>query len=214
MNKVQTLNPVKILLPDTIFETLPLPKLIELIKDSFGHVHIIPIQRRHFNDKIGMELIARFCSTKSNNILQVIARKYYCLSSASALLNFLKTVNLITFGQNCLKLDYQTKQGGMMIDTATSSRLELLYSQSNETNATKKFSLFAILNRCVTKIGQRHLRANILEPSCDINFIRNRQEQVKIMIENNELLLQIKVHKYTYCTTNYICLFTGKLDEL
>ncbi|CAO1340952.1 unnamed protein product [Diamesa serratosioi] len=192
LNKVQTLNPVKILLPDTIFEALPLPKLIELIKVTFEHVHIIPIQRRHFNDKIGLEMITRFCSTKSVNILQMIAKKYYCLSSASALLSFLKTVNLITFGQNCLKLDYQTKHFGMMIDPVTSSRLELLYSQSTESNATKKFSLFAILNRCVTRIGQRHLRANILEPSCDINFIRNRQEQVQILIDNSDLHLQLK----------------------
>jgi DNA mismatch repair protein MSH4 len=78
LNKVLLLNPSKILLPDTIFETVPLPKLIQLIKESFNHINIIPIQRRHFNDKLGLEQITMFCSQKSQIILQMIPRKYYC----------------------------------------------------------------------------------------------------------------------------------------
>lgn len=159
LNKVQLLNPSKILLPDTIFETVPLPKLIQLIKESFNHISIIPIQRRHFNDQLGLDQITTFCSRKSKNILQIIPRKYYCLSAASALLSYLKNVNMISFAKNCLRIEYQTKQDGMMIDTQTSARLELLYSLSNDASAIKKFSLFAILNHCQTRIGQRHLRA-------------------------------------------------------
>lgn len=98
----------------------------------------------------------------------------------------------MTFAKNCLRIEYQTKQGGMMIDTQTSARLELLYSLSNEASAIKKFSLFSILNKCVTRIGERHLRANILEPSCSIDFIRNRQEQIKLLIEMEEVWLTLK----------------------
>lgn len=192
LNKIQILNPLKILLPDTIFETVPLPKLVLLIRESFGHIDIVPVQRRHFNDKLGLEQLTTFSSRKSKNIIQIIARKYYCLSASSALLSYLKNVNLLSFGENCLHVQYQTKQGGMLIDTLTSSRLELLYSQSNEASAVKKFSLYAILNNAETRIGQRHLRANILEPSCNIDFIRNRQEQIKILLENEELLQQLK----------------------
>ena len=190
LSKIQVLNPVKILLPDTIFETLPLPKLIEHIKETFSHISLIPVQRRHFNDKLGLEMISNFCSRKSANISQVVARKYYCLSSASALLTYLKTINMMTFAKNCLRVEYQTRQGGMLIDSQTSARLELLYSLSSD--ATKKFSLFAILDRCETKIGQRHLRANILEPSCNIDFIRLRQEQIKVLIENENVSEALK----------------------
>ncbi|CRK99697.1 CLUMA_CG012961, isoform A [Clunio marinus] len=188
LNKIQILNPMKILLPDTIFETMPIPKLIKLVKESFSHIAMVPVQRKYFNDKQGLEQITTYCSRKSTNILQVIARKYYCLSSAAALLSYIKNVNMLSFGKNCLKVEYQTKQGGMMIDAPTSTRLELLYSLSAERNAIKKFSLFAILNRCQTRIGQRHLRANILEPSCNIDFIKNRQEQIKVLMENKESL--------------------------
>lgn len=190
LSKIQLLNPSKILLPDTIFETTPLPKLIELIKESFRHIPLIPLQRRHFNDKYGLELITNFSSRKSKNILQVIARKYYCLSSASALLSYLKNVVLMNFGANCLRVEYQTRQGGMLIDSQTSARLELLYALSSD--AKNKFSLFSVLNKCVTKIGQRHLRANILEPSCSIDFIRNRQEQIKVLMENEEVTAALK----------------------
>jgi DNA mismatch repair protein MSH4 len=192
LNKIQILNPVKILLPDTIFETVPLPKLVLLIRESFGHINIIPVQRRHFNDKLGLEQLTTSCSRKSKNILQVIARKYYCLSASSALLSYLKNVNLMSFANNCLRVEYQTKQGGMMIDTQTSARLELLYSLSNEPSAIKKFSLYGVLNNCETRIGQRHLRANILEPSCNIDTIRNRQEQIKVLLEKEELLYGLK----------------------
>jgi DNA mismatch repair ATPase MutS len=64
---------------------------------------------------------------------------------------------MMSFVNNCCQ--YQTKQGGMMIETQTSVRLELLYSLSNETTEVKKFSLFSIFNHCQTRIGQRHLRA-------------------------------------------------------
>lgn len=194
LNKIQIMNPAKILLPDTMFETLPLPRLVELIRESFGQISIIPVQRRHFNDKFGLAQISHLCSRMSTNIIQVIARKYYCLSAASALLGYLKSVNMMTFAKNCLKVDYQTKQGGMMIDAQTSARLELLYSLSSESTSMNKFSLFAILNNCETLIGQRHLRANILEPSCNIDFIRNRQEQIKVLIEKEDTMITLKTN--------------------
>jgi DNA mismatch repair protein MSH4 len=90
-----------------------------------------------------------------------------------------------------LKVEYQNKQGGMMIDNEAASRLELLYSLSNE-KSSKKFSLFSVLNKRETSIGQRHLRANILEPSCNLEYIRNRQEQIKVLIESEHLVLSLK----------------------
>lgn len=191
INKIQVLNPSKILVPDTIFETVPLPKIIEIIRENFSNIMIIPVQRRHFNDKTGLQQISNLCSRKSFNILQVIARKYYCLSAASALLTYLKNVNLVSFAEKCLKIEYQTK-GGMMIDTQTSTRLELLYTLNVDVNAAKKFSLFTLLNKCETRIGQRHLRANILEPSCDINFIERRHAQIKVFMKNEALQTEIK----------------------
>lgn len=189
LSKIQILNPSKILLSDTVLEVVPLPKLIGMIKDSFVHMSLIPVQRRHFNDKLGLEMITNFCSRKSKNLLQVIERKYYCLASASALLTYLKTVNLMNFARNCLRVEYQTRQGGMLIDSQTSARLELLYSSSE---ASKNFSLFSILNKCETRIGQRHLRASILEPSCNVDLIENRQEQIKVLIENEVVQESLK----------------------
>lgn len=185
-------------MPDTMFESMPFPKLLELIKEIFPFVNVIPVQRRHYNDKYGMEQILKLCSRKSFNILQIIARKYYCLSSASALLSYLKNISLINFAEKCLKIEYQTK-GGVMIDTQTSVRLELLYSLNMEAHSAKKFSLFAMLNKCETKIGQRHLRSCILEPSCDLTFIERRHEQIKILIENEDIFNELKENLQNFC---------------
>lgn len=191
INKIQVLNPSKILLPDTIFDIQPVTKLVELIKENFPHIPIIPVQRRHFNDKSGLDQISSLCSRKSFNILQIISRKYYCLSAAGALLSYLKNVSLVNFAEKCLKVDYQTK-GGMMIDTQTSTKLELLYSLNVDSRNAKKLSLYGLVNKCETTVGQRHLRANILEPSCDIDMISKRQEQIKLFIENEELESELK----------------------
>lgn len=198
LNKITMLNPITILLPDTIFETFPLKKLIQLIKENFNHIGLVPIERRLFNDTYGLEQITSLSSQKSKNIIQIIQKKYYCLSAASALLDYLKIVHIISFADNCLRVVYQTKQDGMLIDTQTSARLELLYSLSNEASALRNFSLFAVLNHCSTRIGQRHLRANILEPSCNIDFIRNRQEQIKVLIENGKLQTDLKEKLQTF----------------
>ncbi|KAG5683991.1 hypothetical protein PVAND_013244 [Polypedilum vanderplanki] len=192
LNKIQVLNPTKILIPDTIFDTsASSSKLVYLIRDIFPNIQLIPVQRRHFNDKSGFEQISTLCSQKSFNLLQIIARKYYCLSSAGALLSYLKNVSLMNFAAKCLKIDYQTK-GGMMIDTQTSVKLELLYSLNFDSRSAKKLSLYGLLNKCETSVGQRHLRANILEPSCDIEVISKRHEQIKIFIENETLQTEMK----------------------
>lgn len=178
---------------DSVLEVHPFPKLVEYIQENFPHIPIVPVQRRHFNDKNGKELINKYCSTQSKNLQQIIVRKYYALAAASAVLSYLKTVNMLMFGKSCLKLNYQTKHNGLMMDNSTSTRLELLYSLSSDVGESKRFnSLFSILNNCMTRIGRRHLRANILEPSCDIAFIKNRQDQIKVIIENKEVLTLLK----------------------
>lgn len=189
LTKIQIMDPSVILLPDTMLELKP--QLVEFIKDSFPAIQFIPIQRRHFNDKKGLEVLTELASRLSQNILQIISKKYYSLSAAAALLEYLKNIYFMTFVKGCLKIDYQTKFHGVFIDISTSIRLELLYSLSNELTAIKSFSLFNMLNFCITRIGKRHLRAQILEPSCNIDFIRNRQEQIKVLLENREIFQEL-----------------------
>lgn len=188
--KIYILDPSTILLPDTMLEN-PKPQLVELIDENFPNIQLIPIQRRLFNDVNGLDTVTHLANRLSENILQVVSKKYYSLSAAAALLEYFKAILFVNFVRGTLKVEYQTKQHGILIDINTSIRLELLYSLSNESNAIKKFSLFSMINHCVTSIGKRHLRAQILEPSCNIDFIRTRQEQVKVLLENGEILAEL-----------------------
>jgi DNA mismatch repair protein MSH4 len=190
--KMNIMNPVRILMPDTIFETLPVSKIVEKIRDHFPHTQLVPVQRKYFHDKDGLEKIKNLACPMSSNLIPIISKKYYCLSAAAALLEYLKKIQVVEYSPNCLKIEFQPKSYGILIDINTSVRLELLYSLSNELTAIKKFSLFNLLNFCITRIGERHLRANILEPSCDVNFIIARQEQIKVLMENEQVLLEIR----------------------
>lgn len=190
LTKIQILDPSLILLPDTMFEK-PKPQLVEFIVDNFPNVQFVPIQRRLFNSEKGLEMLTDLASRLSQNVLQIASKKYYSLAATAALLEYMKGILYMNFVKGCLKIEYQTKHHGILIDINTSIRLELLYSLSNEMHAIKKFSLFSMLNHCVTAIGRRHLRAQILEPSCNVDFIRNRQEQVKVLLENSEILAEL-----------------------
>lgn len=61
-------------------------------------------------------------------------------------------------------------------------RLELVANSSFNTRNT----LYDALNHCTTVGGRRRLRASILQPSCDIQLIHNRQEAVEEILNHRE----------------------------
>lgn len=70
----------------------------------------------------------------------------------------------------------------IFIDAKTALRLELVLNRALNTKNT----LYDVLNFCITTGGQRRLRSSILQPSCDIQLIYNRQDAVKEILSNRE----------------------------
>ncbi|XP_031634258.1 mutS protein homolog 4-like [Contarinia nasturtii] len=174
--KIHIIDPCEIILPHTLYDAKPETadgKLIKFIREDFPKLPLITVPRRHFSETDGLTLITKYCSDKYKYVKEEIALKYYALSAASGLLKYLQFHLNIYFKENGLKLDFETKFAHMQIDIDTSYKLELM-SQNNPNTVKSNFpSLYKILDHCKTSLGQRTLRARILEPMCDITSIND-----------------------------------------
>lgn len=71
-------------------------------------------------------------------------------------------------------------------------QLEIL--QPIHSSTEKRTCLFGVLDNCVTQIGKRVLRSIILQPSCDLDFIKSTHKCIAELRENPILLASIEEH--------------------
>lgn len=74
-------------------------------------------------------------------------------------------------------------------DLESARSLELVVSQSKYSIV----SLLGTMDRCVTPMGRRLLRASILQPPCDDRLIENRQSCVAELVANRSLSVSLQV---------------------
>ncbi|XP_059612168.1 mutS protein homolog 4-like [Phlebotomus argentipes] len=187
--KIQMLDPVEIIVPNTVLTEDRLvkdSKLLKIIFKAFPSVKIKPAMRKFFNDVEALESINELCSSHCQSVKLALEGKYYALAAAGGLFRYLRTVLCVVFAPKSLQIIYEAKYGSMMIDVETSKRLELVASLMPR--KSKNSCLYQLLDKCVTNIGKRSLRARILAPFCDVKHIQEYQETVQELIENQPLL--------------------------
>lgn len=74
-------------------------------------------------------------------------------------------------------------------DIESARSLELVVSQSKHTIV----SLLGTMDRCLTPMGRRLLRASILQPGCDERLIQDRQSCVAELVANHSLCTSLQV---------------------
>lgn len=79
--------------------------------------------------------------------------------------------------------------GDICVDIESARSLELVVSQSKHTIV----SLLGTMDRCLTPMGRRLLRASILQPSCDERLILDRQSCVAELVANRSLCISLQV---------------------
>lgn len=189
--KINLFEPCEIIVPDTFQQNLQRnSKLLDYVECTFPDQLITSILRRHFKHNDGAELIDKLCPAKYENIKLTIAKKYYTLAAAAALIKYLEYKLNITFAANTLKVEYEARDGRMMIDLDTAHHLELLYPLC--VTAEKRSCLFGILDHCITVIGKRNLRAKILEPNCDVNYLHKIHESIRELAGNVEQMAELE----------------------
>ncbi|KPJ08601.1 MutS protein-like 4 [Papilio machaon] len=187
MTKINYFNPVEIIVPHTFCEGTQPNQLYKLIKDHYPLVNLTTVQRRHFNDAAGRQQIQTLCAPQYSAVCLQVVQKFYALTSAAAVLKYVEYIQCIVFARESLKIEYHSSEDTMIIDVGTATQLELV--QPLVPSAGPSCCLLGVLGPTYTVGGIRALRANILQPSCDKEFIEARLDAVQELIENDAGLM-------------------------
>uniref|UniRef100_A0A336N5U3 CSON007106 protein n=1 Tax=Culicoides sonorensis TaxID=179676 RepID=A0A336N5U3_CULSO len=183
-----------IIYPDTLFNKLALPKLLELVQEKYPSIPLIQQNFRSFDIKKGIESVHKLCIEEySDKILSNSDQKPYAFASFAALLDYIHSSIGTSFATKSLKMEFLLNFGKMNIDVDTIFRLELINPTTTSlTNKNQAVSLYKIMNTCVTKMGSRCLRAMIMEPLCDLAQINDRQNVIEELIENSQVMEKLR----------------------
>ncbi|KAL0130729.1 hypothetical protein PUN28_002386 [Cardiocondyla obscurior] len=189
LTKINVLDPIEILMPETMCEHHSRGnKLYKSIKEKFNALNITPISRIHFNESTGMERLRTLCAKEYSTVELIVKQKYYALAAAAALLKYVEYVQHMVYAPKSLRIEFQGSPNTTMIDIESARSLELVVSQSK----LSIVSLLGTMNRCLTPMGRRLLRASILQPLCDQSLIADRQSCVAELITNQSLFISLQ----------------------
>ncbi|XP_072314112.1 mutS protein homolog 4 [Eucyclogobius newberryi] len=189
ITKIHILVPLEILMPDTASEKGKGTKLFNLITENFSGASFTAIQRKYFNERKGLEYIQQLCASEYSTVLMEVQAKYYCLAAAAALLKYLEFIQNSVYAPKSLKVSFKGSEQTAMIDSASSTNLELVV---NNRDHRSEHTLFGVLNHTRTSGGARRLRSNILEPLFDVDTINIRLDSIQEMLQNEELFFGLK----------------------
>lgn len=104
-------------------------------------------------------------------------------------MSFAEMAMNITFAPQTLRVRFESSEGTMMIDLSTIASLELI---QNLKDIKSKHSLYGLMNECLTKMGERTLRSNLLQPSTDATKIQERFEAVQELTSREETFFAVR----------------------
>ncbi|XP_025269482.1 mutS protein homolog 4-like [Camponotus floridanus] len=189
LTKINMLDPIEILMPETMYERRNHEnKLYKSIKEKFNALNITPISRIHFNESTGMERVRTLCAREYSTVELIVKQKYYALAAAAALLKYVEYVQHMVYAPKSMRIEFQGSPNTTMIDIESARSLELVVSQSKHTIV----SLLGTMDRCLTPMGRRLLRASILQPSCDERLILDRQSCVAELVADRSLCTSLQ----------------------
>ncbi|XP_034949530.1 mutS protein homolog 4-like [Chelonus insularis] len=181
LTKIHSLNPVEIIMPDTMCESGH--NLYSAIHEKFQNIPITGVQRIHFNDIIGLERIRTHCATEYSSVEIIANQKYYALAAVAALMKYIEFIQHTQYLPKSMNIEFQGSQNGTIIDIDSAQKLELVVAQGGQ----PKHCLLGALDRCSTPMGRRLLRASILQPPCNQDFIEARLSCVEELVSNRSL---------------------------
>ncbi|XP_052753394.1 mutS protein homolog 4-like [Galleria mellonella] len=182
LTKINYFNPIEIIVPHTFCEGVQPNQLYQLIKEHYPLVNLTTVQRRHFNDAAGRQHIQTLCAPEYSAVYLQVLHKFYALTAAAAVLKYVEYIQCLVFARESLKIEYHSSENTMVIDVGTATQLELV--QPLVPSAGPTCCLLGVLGPTYTVGGIRALRACILQPSCNKEFIENRLDAVQDLIEN------------------------------
>ncbi|GIY99176.1 mutS protein homolog 4 [Caerostris extrusa] len=119
---------------------------------------------------------------------------YYCLAACAALLKYFEFKQNVTYATNSLKIVYCTSADTTMISKA-------------------EHCLYGVLNHTQTPGGDRLLRANILQPPCDLNTISTRLDCISELIEKKNYSMTLNLLLENLWIQNICCHYAFRFQK-
>ncbi|ODV88025.1 hypothetical protein CANARDRAFT_183282, partial [[Candida] arabinofermentans NRRL YB-2248] len=156
-----------------------------------GDIRVIPKGKQHFStDPLTKDLILGcFKEADRYSIQCELNDKFYAMCAVHAAITFMKESSQYHFVLDSFNVKYECSESTLFVDTNTIKSLELV---ENLSDPLKGLSLFKFLNSTNTKMGERLLRNNLLQPLTNETYIVSRYEAVQELIGKTALLLDLQ----------------------
>lgn len=177
-------EPIEVILPASISNS----KIAEIASQHCAHNGVSGIARKFFNETNGSMLIKKLVVPEKSSIENEIAKKYLCISSASALLQYIEHIQKITFPAKSLCITYHPCHGHMLLDQSAITHLELV---QNLKTGDEEDTLFSIVNHTTTTMGARMMRSQLLQPLTDMATITTRQDCIDQLLQNERAFFDL-----------------------
>lgn len=175
IHKLNVHSPTEILIPN--FYLSPPNKLISILRANLSNVKLIGLDKKYFNYQNGLNDLSRLSFDKDKNYLvKVLSNQCNIVCSLNSTISFIE--KNIKHNFNKLRIKFEQSESTMFIDSSTINNLQLI---SND------LSLFKFMNFTKTKMGERMLKNNILQPLTDETSISERLQSVNELKMNENL---------------------------
>ncbi|KAI1430035.1 DNA mismatch repair protein Msh4 [Xylaria sp. FL1777] len=166
IHKLQMYEPSTILMVNTALPPSPKSNLLSIIEVELPTTTIEPLDRKYWSEHVGLEFIQSLAFRDDLEAIKVaIGGNFYATCSFAAAVKYVELSCRVSIAAHSLRIRYQPSENTMMIDLSTIHSLELI---QNLHEPRSKDCLFGLLNQCLTPMGSRMLRSNIIQPSSQV----------------------------------------------
>lgn len=168
LRAIALLNPDTIIISDSGSRQSSPSRLYVTLQEECASANYVKIPRAKFDEEAGWNGLRRLAFADQIPALEIVlSRKHYALACLAALLQQPEFAGLLPA---CLHVKPITMGDCLMaLDFFTVRNLEMTRSPN------PKGSLLSCLDQCQTRMGQRMLRMNVLQPPADLATIQGRQ---------------------------------------
>ncbi|KDE08921.1 hypothetical protein MVLG_01015 [Microbotryum lychnidis-dioicae p1A1 Lamole] len=165
--------------------------MVHLLRDSFKGIPVIGVLRKYWDEQAGFEFITQLIVRDEGRHATILAAKpkYYALAATSALFKYLEMTYSVVFSPRSLRITYAPVEGTCLIDVETAANLELV---ANMINKCSQQHLLGMMSSCLTPMGHRLVRTNLLSPLTDTSVIDTRLDAVEEFVNKEERLTSVR----------------------
>ncbi|KAI2636106.1 muts domain V [Xylaria nigripes] len=191
IHKIQMYEPSVILMVNTALPPNPKSNLFSIIEAELLGTPIEGLDRKYWSEHAGLQFIQSLAFRDDLESIKVaIGGNFYATCSFAAALKYVELSCRVSITAHSLRIRYQPSENTVMIDLSTIHSLELI---QNVHEPRSKDCLFGLLNECLTPMGSRMLRSNIIQPSSQIeNTLMPRYDALEELTMKEDLFFEIR----------------------